>query len=65
MKAGIKILQSARIVELRSAVMETAELCKDRSQISLPKSSKYRSLKSLLVRERKRNAKLVKLVHHG
>jgi hypothetical protein len=53
-----EILQSARIVELREAVLEVAALAKS-PPVELPRSNRSQRLIRLLVRERKRNARLV------
>jgi hypothetical protein len=65
--ATLHILQSARIAELRTSVMDTAALCEQRTPVRLPSSlaARHRRLLRLLMNERRRNAKLVELVKHG
>lgn len=68
MKATARfILQSARISELRTSVVETAALCEQQVPMQLPYSpaSRRRCLLQLLVLERRRNAKLVSVVENG
>jgi hypothetical protein len=67
MKVVRQILQSARLTELRTSVMETAALCEQRASVRLPTSSvaSRRCLLQLLVLERKRNAKLTSVVENG
>jgi hypothetical protein len=59
------ILQSARIAELRTAATELATLCQRPVPVVLAHSppASRRCLLALLVRERRRNAKLVELLH--
>jgi len=69
MKAKARyILQSARITELRTSVMETAALCEQRAPTQLPTTSSAasrRCLLQLLALERRRNAKLTSVVENG
>jgi hypothetical protein len=65
--AVLTILQSARIAEMRTSVMENAALCEQRAPVRLPSSlaARHRRLLYLLQLERRRNGKLVDLVKHG
>jgi hypothetical protein len=58
------ILQSARIAELREEVLEVAELAKSPPVVELPRGKRGRlRLVRLLARERRRNARLVAVIH--
>jgi hypothetical protein len=58
------ILQSARIEEMRSAIMEMATLCKRPTAVELGRTQRQhrRRLLALLAQERRRNARLVESI---